>query len=37
MIKPKIVNFTEGGPRFPGYERVPYADELREARDAWAT
>jgi hypothetical protein len=32
-IKPKIAHFTEGGPWFPGCERVPYAGEWREARD----
>jgi len=31
------LHFTAGGPWFPGYEHVPYADEWREARDAWAT
>ena len=36
-IKPKIVHFTEGWPGLKGYENVPYADEWREARDAWAT
>jgi lipopolysaccharide biosynthesis glycosyltransferase len=35
-ITPKIVHFTAGGPWFAGYEHVPYADEWREARDAWA-
>jgi lipopolysaccharide biosynthesis glycosyltransferase len=36
-IKPRIVHFTEGGPWMYGYRDVPYADEWREARDAWAT
>lgn len=26
---PKAVHFSEGGPWFPGYENVPYADEWR--------
>jgi len=36
-IKPRIVHFTEGGPWMFGYRDVPYADEWRQARDAWAT
>jgi hypothetical protein len=36
-IKPKVVHFTEGWPGLNGHGNVPYADEWREARDAWAT
>lgn len=29
-IDPKCVHFSEGGPWFPGYEDVPFADEWRQ-------
>lgn len=35
-IEPKVVHFTDGVPDMPGYENVPYADEWRAHRDAWA-
>jgi len=33
---PKVVHFTTGVPDMPGYENVPFADEWRATRDAWA-
>lgn len=35
-IDPKVVHFTTGVPDMPGYEGVPFAEEWRRARDAWA-
>ena len=35
-IDPKVVHFTQGVPDMAGYEDVPFADEWRKARDAWA-
>lgn len=35
-IEPSIVHFTEGGPWFPGYEDVEYADEWRYEMARWA-
>lgn len=32
---PKIVHFTEGSPRMPGYENCDFADEWREASLNW--
>lgn len=36
LIDPRIVHFTEGGPWFPGYERVEYAPEWNLALHDWA-
>ena len=36
QVEPAIVHFTEGGPWFPGYENVPYADEWRSQLVRWA-
>jgi len=33
----KNIHFTQGGPWFPGYEDVPYADEWREEFHRWAS
>lgn len=35
-IEPVVVHFTEGTPAMPGYENVPFADEWRAIREAWA-
>lgn len=35
-VDPKCVHFTLGGPWFPGYEDVPFAEEWRQERNAWA-
>lgn len=35
-IDPAIVHFSEGGPWFPGFEDVPYADEWRQGLRRWA-
>ena len=34
-VQPKLVHHTEGGPWFPAYQNVEYADEWRAARAAW--
>lgn len=33
---PNIVHFTLGGPWFPAFEDVPFADEWREVYEQWA-
>lgn len=35
-VDPKCVHFTLGGPWFPGYEEVEYADEWRHELTEWA-
>lgn len=34
-ITPKLVHWTEGGPWFPNFRNVPYANEWREERTRW--
>lgn len=35
-IQPDIVHFSEGGPWFPGFESVDFADEWRRELSSWA-
>ncbi len=35
-VEPRIVHFTDGCPNMTGYEDVPFADEWRSWRNAWA-